>query len=141
MGNVEAWLDRDQQKKEAYRDILKQSPVSVNVYRIGGGADQTGFRSEATGYELAKTILARIDVARYGSKSASRLSVPEPTTDDAQFTALTDDNEVWLGDVWRVYDMAGQERFYKVVRVKANELGNSVWLDEMRKSRWPKLQD
>lgn len=132
-GRAEAWLDRDQQRKDAYRDILKESEQSVNVYRQVGNQSDAGFRSEVGAPVLAGTINVRIDGAKQRQAEDNQDSLDE----DAEFTALTDAKNVLKADIWRHFDIGGQERFYKVVRVKAIEIGSAVWLKEIRKQRWP----
>lgn len=135
MGRAAAWLDRDEQRRDAYQDILKESEQSVNVYRVNSIQDNAGFRSEVGDPSFVETINVRIDVAKNTQPEDSQDSTNEP----AQFTALTGAKRVYLGDMWRHFDLGGQERFYRVVRVKPIEIGNAVWLQEIRRVRWPRV--
>lgn len=133
MTRATAWLDRDQQRKDAYNDILAESDQSVNVYRLVTDESEAGFRKEVDEPTKIGTIVVRIDRAKKKQ--------PVPNQDDANetplYTALTGEIDVILGDIWQAYDLGGQKRYYEVVRREAIEAGTAVWLQEVRKLRWP----
>lgn len=136
MSRAEAWLDRDDQRRTAYQTIMKEADSSVNVYRIAGGQAGAGFKGEVPDPSFVRSILCRIDLARKTQPEDNQDNKDQP----AQYTALTDDRDVRLTDLWQYYDLGGQQRFLRVVRRHANEAGTSVWLQELRKERWPKIQ-
>lgn len=136
MGRADSWLDRNQQKKDSYRDILAESMQSVNVYRHTENADDAGFRREALPPNLLGSINARIDSAKRHTTGDIQDSLEE----DLQYVGLTDSVDVVLGDIWATVDLGDARRFYKVVRMIPVEIGFTVWLKEVRKLSWP-LED
>lgn len=136
MGRADSWLDRNQQKKDSYRDILAESMQSVNVYRHTENADDVGFKREALPPNLLGSINARIDSA----KNRRTGDIQDSTDEELQYVGLTDSVDVVIGDIWATVDLGDARRFYKVVRMIPVEIGFTVWLKEVRKLSWP-LED
>lgn len=133
MGRADSWLDRNQQRKDSYRDILAESMQSVNVYRHLENPDDVGFKSEALPPNLIGSINARIDPAKRKTSG----DIQESTEEDPQWVGLTDSVNVLVGDLWASVDLGDERRFYKVVRMLPVEIGFTVWLKEVRKLSWP----
>lgn len=133
MGRANAWLDDDQQRKDAQLDIMREKDSTINVYRTITANNVTGFQSEVPSPTYQKTITARLDLSRIA---------PDRTTDSEAepqrpIIAITDDIDVRRGDTWRLHDLAGQERWYRVLQTEAIEAGTSAILDELRRQAWP----
>lgn len=135
MGRADDWVNRNSQRKAAYQDIQSENEQSVNVYRAPLPTEGVGFKSEAGEPVLVKTIQARIDLA----KTTNFNKRPDAEQTPAKWIALTDEHEVYTGDLWRSYNLATELVYYRVVEVVPNEAGNTVYLDELRKEAWPKI--
>lgn len=125
MGRLESWLDRDQQIKDGYNEILEDSGGSVDVYRNKHNTQAAGFDSEVGEPLLLRTIVARIDPARDRTVDDQ----PSDQTADARYTGLTDDTDVKIGDIWHWHNMAGNEIRMRVTKHEPTLAGTAVGLD------------
>lgn len=136
MSRATAWVDRDQQEKDGQLEIMRDKAGSVDVFRQQQAKAGAGFTGEVREQTFLRTIEARID----GSTDEPDRAVDTEADTQKTLVALTDDLDVLKGDSWKWNDIAGQPRFYRVISVRAIQLGWEVQLDELRRSAWPKLQ-
>ncbi len=129
MGSLDNYLDIPQQQRQAVAFVVSDADQTVDVFRRPRQQGVAGL-TERTAEER---FLRRTRVRITNAVTRARSMLKGATRQADNPTALTNDTDVRVDDLWRYLDVDERERWFRVDIVRRVPGGCSVVLDEVKR--------
>ncbi len=123
MGSLDNYLDIPHQQRQAVAFVVSDADQTVDVFRRPRQQGVAGLTERTAEERFLRKTRVRITNAVTRSRS---MVADNPT-------ALTNDTDVRVDDLWRYLDVDERERWFRVDIVRRVPGGCSVVLDEVKR--------
>ncbi len=113
MSRFTTFTDFKNQQADDTTEILDQIGISVSVYRQQSPAGVPGFTTELPAHTFYKNILA----AMQSRGNPRELSSDGGRGSEVSYIAITSDNDIRIGDVWKVKGIEYDVKFFDPTNV------------------------